>query len=97
MNRVLPAGIANSSGTVPHPETPEDLALARKLTAVHRRYARQAREERRAIARLMRSAPPGPAGSVALEVPLQTREPTSLSRLVALADAMLADAGHVEP
>jgi len=88
VNRVLPAGIVGSNSTVPRAQTPDDLAFARKLTAVHRRYARLAREERREIARLARQTN-AQRTDVVVEVPLQTIEPTSLSRLVALAEALI--------
>ncbi len=88
VNRVLPTGVVGTSTAIPRATSAEDLAFARKLTAVHRRYVELAREERREIARLARRASEQ-RDSIVVEVPMQTIEPTSLTRLVALAESVV--------
>ncbi len=81
VNRVLPPELL---ATVPVDtiEAGPDAALARKLVAVQRRYATMVAAERAELERLRRAAPNAPI----VELALRTDEPTSLERLVALAD-----------
>jgi anion-transporting ArsA/GET3 family ATPase len=83
VNRVLPASLV-AQGTEPRTDDPGDHALARKLVAVQRRYARLVREERREIARLTLAAPE----ELRVEVPLRTREPASVAALATLGDEL---------
>jgi anion-transporting ArsA/GET3 family ATPase len=84
VNRVLPAALVGESLPDPERERGPDLALARKLAAVHRRFAVQMQGERAEIARLERAAP----GAPLVEIPLQTKEPTSLAGLARIAAAL---------
>jgi anion-transporting ArsA/GET3 family ATPase len=81
VNRVVPPDLL---GTPPFPEVERvaetDLALGRKLVAVHRRFAALVKAERAEIARLRAAAP----AALLVEVPLATDEPSSLARLVTL-------------
>ncbi len=81
VNRVLPPSLL---GTPPFPDVERvaepDVALGRKLLAVHRRFAALVKAERAEIARLRAAAP----AALVVEVPLATDEPSSLARLVTL-------------
>jgi anion-transporting ArsA/GET3 family ATPase len=84
VNRVLPAALVGESITDPEREAREDVGLARKLVAVHRRYALAMQGERAEIARLEDAA----RGAPVVEIPLQTEEPTSLPGLASIAAAL---------
>jgi anion-transporting ArsA/GET3 family ATPase len=81
VNRVLPPRLLG------HPPFPDvegadaaDVALGRKLVALHRRFTALVRAERAEIERLRTAAP----DALVVEVPLAIDEPSSLTRLVAL-------------
>jgi anion-transporting ArsA/GET3 family ATPase len=84
VNRVLPAALVGESLLDPERESGRDLALARKLAAVHRRFAALMQGERAEIARLERAA----RGAPLVEIPLQPEEPTSLAGLARIAAAI---------
>ena len=81
VNRVLPAALVGEHLLDPECESGRDLTLARKLAAVHRRFAALMQAERVEIARLERAAP----GAPLVEIPLETEEPTSLAGLSRIA------------
>ncbi len=80
VNRVLPPELLVAT---PAPADSAGDGLARKLIAVHQRYAMLSAAEREEIERLRRAAP----RAAVVELPLRTDEPTSLRRLAALADS----------
>jgi anion-transporting ArsA/GET3 family ATPase len=84
VNRVLPEGLVDETAPDEPPALLDDVGLARKLGAVHRRYAMLRAQEQREIARLLRAAP----DAVCAEVPLQIVEPTSLRGLAAIGDSL---------
>lgn len=84
VNRVLPAWLVGQDPPDPERERGRDLALARKLAALHRRLAGIVQAERAEIARLERAA----GGMPIVEIPLRTEEPTSLASLAAIAAAL---------
>jgi hypothetical protein len=84
VNRVLPAALVTPALPEAYVESPEDVALARKLAAVHRRYARLHEQERAEIARLTGAAP----DLLRVELPLQPTEPTAITRLAELAELL---------
>jgi anion-transporting ArsA/GET3 family ATPase len=83
VNRVLPADLVASPPPDPAREEGRDATLARKLAAIHQRFATLVDAERAEIARLERAAPDCPL----VEIPLQTMEPTSLTSLARIAAA----------
>jgi len=87
LNRTLPAEVAlpPAPDVVPPLASPPDLALARKLVAVHRRYVHVWEQERAQIAALAEAVAPAPS----VELPLEPVEPTTLARLAALAERLL--------
>jgi hypothetical protein len=86
VNRVLPAYLAEGSAPDPERAAEGDAGLARKLAALHHRFAAVAEAERAEIGRLAQAAP----GAPLVEIPLQTEEPTSLQSLARITDAIVA-------
>jgi len=86
VNRVLPAHLVDAPAPDPDRAGEGDAALARKLAALHRRFAAVAEAERAEIARLAQAAP----GAPLVEIPLQTEEPTSLRSLAHITDALVS-------
>src|SRR6185369_6519075 len=84
VNRVLPAELVRDTEPDPEREDGRDAALARKLAAIHRRFAATVAAERAEIARLAHAAP----GVPLVEIPLQTEEPTSLAALARITAAL---------
>jgi len=84
VNRVLPAHLVAEPAPDPEREHDGDVALARKLAAMHRRFSGIVEAERGEIARLERAAP----GAPLVEIALQTEEPTSLQSLARITAAL---------
>ncbi len=84
VNRVLPPHLVAERAPDPDREDEGDVALARKLAAMHRRFHAIVEAERAEIARLERAAP----GLPLVEIPLQTDEPTSLRSLARITAAL---------
>jgi anion-transporting ArsA/GET3 family ATPase len=81
VNRVLPPDVAAERPPEDTVASEPDAGLARKMTALQRRYRALYDAERAEIAALAQAAP----DAMVIEVPLQADEPTSLKRLAALA------------
>lgn len=84
VNRVLPSTLVRHPAPDPERESGVDAALARKLAALHGRFAATVEAERAEIARLVHAAPDVPL----VEIPLQTEEPTSLAALARITTAL---------